>query len=552
MSELPYERYLTLANPLGPVRHERIIEDYFERRASLNILNFLIYRVDVFDTLIPVIGPIILGRRGAGKTAVAAAIMSQNKYNKYFLDGNHEQIIKSKDDLYVFLNDWKNMDQMVQTIYLFYGEMTQGLPERDGEVSTNTVARFWERMIWRQIFNEIIEYCDREAPDFGFRSEISEYVDGLRDYLCGGDIVNIQQELTSDIIIENFDKAKNHARDIFSCLGIKCFVIMDSLDEYPCIQPRFKKILGGFIRCLHLLNDFDENLIVHACLPEELQFYLDDVTATSSTDMVPSRKFTKIKWSPHDLLRIVSWRYKKFLELHNKKTNGSIDESIEAINDLDLHDRTHVSKFFQTITVSKIENRFECEEYTLAYIVRHTQLIPRQIINIISEAIRLAWEKDKIVHIIQGEHIKQAVLNNERSVARELLVPYVNIFPTLSDIENLRKFFDGLPPIVNGERLFKCIKSFEQTLSGESETVLRSLFHMGVIGFIDQEETNKRKSKFYAYANFSHNYDGEIEIHKDINYCFHPIFSGALGLHRNRVDGMPYIYPARISEDFNE
>jgi len=267
---LAIENFLTPIEPLGPIRHEAIMRRRATGEAEQDPVNLLIYKAKTFDINIQNVNSLIMGRRGAGKTAFVAALLAQSSGVKKYYDFRNDYPNES-DDIIVFIQSWDHLDELVTNVArdCLYSLGNSVVWE---ELLPETAARHWERHLWSTVFQQV--YKNSHVPD---ANNVTPRIDYRKElplvfrYIEGRDIVDVDQEITD----ENLEKFYRSARD--SLLAYlersrrRCFIIIDSLDYYPVQSPRFSKIIGGFLRCITNFRDTYQNAKIYCCLPEELE-----------------------------------------------------------------------------------------------------------------------------------------------------------------------------------------------------------------------------------------------------------------------------------------
>ncbi len=201
--------------------------------------------------------------------------------------------------------------------------------------------------------------------------------------------------------------------------------------------------------------------------------------------------------------------------------------------------------FFGKVMPEQIENRYGQKENSIAYIVRHTQLLPREFILIFSSAIKQSYRDRRSWSFITADSIVNSISSLQLMLSRQILRPYDTMYPNL--IKNAKSILPELPVICKLSDLDKVGQRFSQATLNETDNPWQSLFQMGVMGFIRNEEKYKT-SDYYELGSFHFNSDSNISFANHMQYCIHPIFSGAW--HLNRSKNMKFVYPRKIESDF--
>jgi hypothetical protein len=517
--------FLTPANPLGPFRQEAII-----KRTEGATPNLLLYQNAVFDQIIERQRPIIIGRRGSGKTSIVASLSAKSGQEEYYY--TRRGAPNTGHDLYVFINSWDHLDQLVDKVGLDsrYSIGTEGdwsslLPE--------TAARHWTRRIWMVIFEQIYK-------DSLYDTELRERLPEVIKYVEARDIIPLDKELTDSYLTRLFTDVRGSVCKYLRESGRTCVVIIDSFEEYPVLAPRFQKLIAGLLKSVNDFHlDFSEARII-CCIPEEIAPYFELQSSNHLKDLSVTASVSRLRWRPIDLLKIVAERYREFLQLYCQDDKPFLT----FIMDLDLSDRSELSSFYAKVMPNEIVNLLGRTEPTLGYIVRHTQLLPREFLMIFDAAVRRSHEKTGSWRQLDPAEIVRAVEEQEPELAKQILTPYRTLFPEL--LGALRRVLPELSPICTLRDLDKLRPRFGRRVHDETADPWEALFQIGVIGYIEERQ-NCTDGK-YDYGRFHFNSVRPITFANGRRYCVHPIFSGSYSLIRKEPN-MKCVYPADVTEE---
>ncbi|MEJ0043617.1 MAG: hypothetical protein WDM81_15980 [Rhizomicrobium sp.] len=88
----------------------------------------------------------------------------------------------------------------------------------------------------------------------------------------------------------------------------------------------------------------------------------------------------RIRWKPIDLLAVTAHRYRLFAQIHDPVLFAMTGEK-------DIATRDGIHDFFKIVMPREFRNSLGDPEDPLAYIMRHTQLLPRHTIAIFNSII---------------------------------------------------------------------------------------------------------------------------------------------------------------------
>jgi hypothetical protein len=250
----------------------------------------------------------------------------------------------------------------------------------------------------------------------------------------------------------------------------------------------------------------------------------------------------RIKWKPIDLIRIVAHRLRVSSKIYDKKL-------YEQIKGLDFSKRDDIHVLFDLVLPKSITNGQGTEENPLAYMIRHTQMLPRHILAIFNSALSAHYSANKTFSAMSEDAIRSGIIAVQKVIAAQILLPYEHLFPKL--LAQCRTILPDLNPICDYGHLRKVEGRFKRQIEEDVTSVWTSLFEMGVLGRSIGHDGSAATDR-YCYGQFHFNIDGAFGLATDGEFCFHPVFSRAFGMTRRNGDKR-VVYPAHIDlEHFYE
>lgn len=530
---------LTEDNPLGPSRHERIIQRSYSQNGD-GVDNWLIYQNQVFDKCIESSQPLIIGRRGSGKTAVATAFKSGGSSKEYFYSPTAK--LKKPNNISVFIYSWKQLDVLAVNVTA----SVKKSPEWDGDwddIRVETVANCWEKELWSEVFKEIYTISiDKSESRREFPNIIS--------YIRGDDPENIDEfdDINPNQLSAQFSRCQQELLDYLRRNKIYCYIIVDSFEQYPVEKIKTRKSLGGLVKCINDFPDFFPRMQIKCCLPEEITPSLKKKSSNILKDYAESS--IPLRWKPIDLMKIVADRYREFLGIYSE--NRALIEKIENLSFVDNEDIEHgyfrdqIHEFFDSVMPKTITNKLGVQEETIAYILRHTQLLPREFLLIFNKAIKNSYELSGKISwdYIHEQSIKAAIDDVEPDLIDQIISPYQSIYPDL--IDELESVLPELNSIFFMDELDSVSARFSKKVKELTPDIRSTLFQIGIIGYSDGDNIDEITGVRYVYGRFHYNSNQVITFSKGRVYCVHPLFSGAW---RMRKEGAAdaFVYPAGVS-----
>jgi len=313
-----------------------------------------------------------------------------------------------------------------------------------------------------------------------------------------------------------------------------CLVLLDAGDVYAVRDPVPKAAITALIACLTELAVQRERIgvIAKAAFPSEI---LPHVYPSNRGKM--EGRIVIINWAYRDLVALIA---KRFTSIGNGASHEKGDQEKRH-----LDDPASAQALIYSCFPAAIETRVGIAFDTLAYIIRHTQRTPRQVImlmnGILTHARSTGWKPGAAIvehqTIVKGVHIYLGHLVND-------------------SIDMHRSMYDRLDQIVQGtlsqqecyfrsEALGKMVKEvsfLRHSLDLERTDVIRVLFEIGVLGIAQEAHAlqQQERPRFLLQALFEYQVKQALSPGPGGLCVVHPMFYEWLG---TRVDTGTFVYP---------
>lgn len=483
----------------------------------------------MFDNAAARRSPLIVGRRGSGKTAVTAALLASSQTQSY---SNSRKV---NSDVYIHIDSWKSLDSLIERVSWDCSHSIG--PGGDWEsLVSETVARHWAKRFWVAIFDEFYSMVNDPEKDFITRGSMPL----VCNYIEGADFLTSESELTNDVLEKQHRDTLESIASYLSDHDSHCYIVIDSLEEYPIRSQKFSKVIAGLLKCVNEFNDDYPCASIICCLPHEIEPLVARRAANRIKDLSEADGVTRLKWRPIELLKIAAERYRAFLRLYQR---DDPDFLVQIVN-LDFNKRSDLQKFYELTFPDRLTNKYGQSELTIPYVIRHTQLLPRELLIILNKAIVLSHQNLGTWRHVTSESIVNAVDMVQGDLLDQILKPYLSIYP--QTVEACKGIVPELPPVCTYDDLQVLGRKFAKLNSHEVTEPWQILFEIGVLGYVD--ETLNGKSDYYIYGSFHYNSNSPFVLSTGRKYCVHPIFSGSWRLDRSKIKGN-FVYPASIKED---
>lgn len=357
---------VTLEKPLGPHEAEPLVnmgQDVFRRLYDeTNMVHRAARTENPF---------FIVGRKGAGKTAflVGAA----------FADGADVILIKSE-----------HVYGKVNTLRMRYSEL-------NGPTVADELVHVWEVLLFHAAMLAIAR--SEVLPNTPARDRVWAYLGAFDDpaTLKVDDLLAAVCAEMSDALTAPQRRSFRHAcwsigtargplvsaaeaaRAILHEAGSKAvYVVVDNLEDLHRHLAGFADVITALFRVPS--RSFEDDSLpfrTRFAFPAELVPRLTILAANPEKDF--QQRLT-IRWSAGELIVIAGNRLRTFLDVHFK----SAPKQLGLPDQHDPRDRAAAEKTLRAVLPDRITNGLGFSEDPVAYLLRHTQLLPRHLIQIMN------------------------------------------------------------------------------------------------------------------------------------------------------------------------
>lgn len=502
--------YVNFEQPFGP-ENAKLVKDDFSRYVLFNEDN-------IFSREYRRNPRVIIGRRGSGKTTITS--------NTKFID-EHSYIINVHPEEAL---------STIQSI-VFPGEECK--------------AQYVESIskAWKLFFNTLlmVEVCKSKPKKelLGIRKYLAQTEIPMDSTLVGvmGALRKKSENLGSGVtsfVISAFLEAMNDGDGGYASAKVELdhflaksnensIIIIDSIEDYHLNDQEKRDVMGGLLKCVGEFGD--DRRSIRLCLPAESYF---EVRRCSKNPLKDFSRNLLLQWLPSEIFGVIAWRYQLFNRIYDK----------DRFDELRSHrlDRAGSLAIIHKLLPEKLTNGIGIEEPVITYLMRHTQLLPRQVVLILNTIFSKVEEGQSSLPAVSGNEIVAAITGVESTLCEEVFTAYEHKFPMGYDAakhclpELHRTFSDGdLHRVFNrhGRAVFE--RSGLATEYSEFKTML---VEMGVVGRV------RNHTEIYAEAEFEYAVPGRLALSVDDELCLHPIFSGEFSSSKNNNNGL-LVYPQK-------
>jgi energy-coupling factor transporter ATP-binding protein EcfA2 len=312
-------------------------------------------------------------------------------------------------------------------------------------------------------------------------------------------------------------------------------ILIDSLDELNRRPEYFAEALRPLFS---ILGSQDprvrrrSRVIVRCCLPTEIKPRFPELSENPNKDL---QNVCYLHWKTSDLMTLCVSRLQRFAKIL------SDDGDSRLARRLDLVSAGDAQSVICSMLPRQVENLVSHAEDSLPYILRHTQLLPRQLLKMLN---MIAGGQSRMERFMAGGAVSaQEVLASVQRAETELAGEVVNAFKAThpSAGELLMRLVPNLPSRLTSDVLSELYEKLSLREHARGFEHCRDmLIEMGVLGRVERE------TRQYLRGQFAYTIPDGFNPAMDDELCLHPMFSQHKG---RRPSAVKPVYPAAVHID---
>jgi hypothetical protein len=459
---------------------------------------------------------LIIGRRGSGKTALSHYFSFQKRL---------------RNAIAIDVDEPSEFQHVLNRV--------ASTAAHTREVAIPRIVKIWELVIWSVIFRELQDQDlrIRAACIFGDQpGNVSHFVVHLFKSLLSR-LLKTDDSLADELEVLVSDSRITAGKEAVIELARKqaLIVAFDTLENYTIEDDALMRATAALIQCA---SDFNrkyapKNIHLKLFVMAEILPYLKEDVILNTLKVV--RHEIYLHWRPKDLMRLISWRFHRYLRYNR---HSALDD---VRIDWDDHDDVR-RKVWNVFFGREIVNGRGLAEKTLPYVLSYTQLRPRQVIVLCNRIARIAQESGHFPYF-QGEDIIKGIKHVQRDLADEVCNSYSSVYPNIGQIIDA---LSGVPMKFRGKLLDKVAPRTGSAWlnGGYSPLNFRKLVvELGIVGRVRQ--INELAG--FIEADFEYATGNRISITEEDECVIHPMFYEKLHI---AVDHSSRVYPFPDHEEF--
>lgn len=463
---------------------------------------------------------LIIGRRGTGKSSLIEYFGFSDLHGRRF----------------------RSIDVNEPELYQMVLEKVAKLLEENSLHTSYKTKLIWKYVIWSLIFRE---YADADPRIAEAEADISE-LRGESRLTASRVVLHLIQALVTKLtgqahgLEEIFDDIENRlASDAFLeaqqavleyCKNDESAIALDSIEDYPVSNTAMMAAISALIE---FASDFNieyslKGLHLKVFISSEIYPHL--LASVIPNPLKVVRDPLVMHWRPKELLRFMGWRW----YLHLRET-GRINEDLR----IDFERPSEVlHKIWEPYFGSDLTNAAGQKERSFAYLLRHTQLRPRQLViicNRLFDYLRLNdYSSDN-----PSRDAARAIADVQSQLAIEVLNSYKKIHHNVDRILNA---LTGLPMMFRGRELDRVARITGSQWENEDYSPYNFRAICAELGIIGRVRSYDERSGVIS-ADFEYFLEDNLIITDRDTCVFHPLFFNRYNVQRNIQNAIIYPFP---------
>ena len=447
---------------------------------------------------------IVIGRKGSGKTSYLHAA---------YFEKNYDYVVEIGTST-AFCNVIESIEKMTK-----------------GTLFPESIAELWETVLWIAFFNGV-----KDQPGIKSKKEINAYLAkvGVRDHTSVDDVFwtlldtlseNAKGKtlgMVSDLLRRfddiSFAEVKEALCEEFRKKNQFAVIMLDSLDDFNLHIPSVALALQGLLKCIGRSNKPSAQTHIRFCLPAELFHIFQNISSNPNKDF---RRELVLQWTAQELTLIAANRYLLYLQIYHPDTFHDIGIDV-ALN------KDHARKVFEHAFPDNVVCKLGISEDPVAYVLRHTQLLPRHMLIILNAI----WQRKRRLNGNNGsqkisvEAITQGVNCVEQRLVREIFVAFKAVYPNAR--ETCEQCFPELQHVFSIGDLERVFRRHGKRAMETDDfyDFKRMLIEIGAVGrVVEESDENTTESDRYIQALFEYTVPHQLVTSTDDGLCLHPLFT---------------------------
>ncbi len=311
----------------------------------------------------------------------------------------------------------------------------------------------------------------------------------------------------------NFAQVRPALRSVLVRRSRPLVMVMDNLEDLHSRVSELHQVLAGLFHAVGKVIGQRSPATpfgLQLCLPSELWDQLHVISSNPEKDF--GGNYLAIYWTSKELLHLAATRFRLFMQAHHPDQLVDLRRSPPHTDEPDID-------LLRAALPTRVHNGLGHQEDPIAYLLRHTQLLPRHLIEIMNSVFTETAGGSRPWSVTE-EAVRLGTRRGEKIIVDGILAAHYASFPYASDaLKRLANRLSICFPANDLHRVFNR-SGIKKAAGVDFQEFLNMLITLGVLG-IREDRTAK-----YNRAKFQYTFDTELNPQEDVDFlCFHPLFT---------------------------
>jgi hypothetical protein len=337
--------------------------------------------------------------------------------------------------------------------------------------------------------------------------------------------------------VATYEVAYRSFIDLTRRTRVRLYVVVDNLEDLHVHVDELRTTLSGLFRATREFARATGGrpFKVRFAFPAELVQRLRDLTANPEKDFLD---YLVIRWTAAELMTIAGNRLRRYLDLYHQDDLPGLGLPRQH----DEHDHQMAEATLRALLPwGGMRTGLGSDEDPVAYVMRHTQLLPRHLIQILNEILARAARHRRGVPVATPQDVVEGVREAELRIVDGILSSYSHDYPYMATALGYLK--NHIPNTLTCSELHRAFNAAGVARAGvDYSDFLEAALDVGVLGIVDGSTSR------YAVGRFSYTFTETLRpVEDEDQVCVHPLFMFRLfdrgGIRRLRDQGRLPVYP---------
>ncbi len=349
-------------------------------------------------------------------------------------------------------------------------------------------------------------------------------INGLLDQTHAADINELNNLLHAKAELDSGVRAFANLR--------KIVVTIDTLEKYDTNDTLMMRALAALVQYAAAFQQtYSPDISLKVFVPGELYSSLTDEFVLNPVKVL--RRPLHLRWSAPQLLRLISWRFWRYLLLRRPFYRNT-GMNVRWSDPRDVYRTVWCRHFTPVVTGG------HGTENSLQYLLRHTQMLPRQLIYICNAiAARAGGREETFLESDILEGVNDAV----DFLISDVINAYSATFPRLSEIIAVWSSSACLLTYEDVQRRAEWSRESWPVNQYSIPAFIRLMIEIGLLGRVLEVSGDEQK---VVIAEFAQSNVAGVVVGRGDQYAIHPMFHRRLNI--NRAGTM--VLPSAIDVSF--